>query len=53
MKLPKLNLKLPEFKWFSGLNKNQKIIAVAVALVLIADIVAGIFLISNKKDSYF
>ena len=51
MKLPKLNLKLPEFKWFSGLNKNQKIIAVAVALVLIADIVAGIFLISNKNKS--
>ena len=51
MNLPKLNLKLPEFKWFSGLNKNQKILAILVLLILIADIVAGGILIANKNKS--
>ena len=45
MKLPKFNLKI------SGLQKNQILLAAAVALFLLFDIIAGIALFANRHKS--
>jgi hypothetical protein len=52
MKTPKLNLKLPDIKAkLPKLTKSQWILAAAVALFLLLDIVAGIILLANKNKS--
>ena len=45
MKLPKLNLKMPD------LSKSQKILASAVLVFVLLDIIAGIILFANRHKS--
>ena len=52
MKTPKLNLKLPDIKAkLPKLTKSQWILAAAVAIFLLLDIIAGIILLANKNKS--
>ncbi len=48
MKLPKFSLNIEKIK---NLTKTQKILAVLVTLVFLADISVGVFLIANKNRS--
>ncbi len=48
MKLPKFSLNIQKFK---SLTKTQKLLAILVVIVLLADISVGIFLIANRKQS--
>ena len=54
MKLPKPDitlLKKIKMPKLPAMSKTQKILAVVVAVVLLADIVAAVFLIANKNQS--
>ncbi len=51
MKLPKLNIKSIKLPKLPAMTKTQKILTLVVTFVLLADIIAAVFLIANKNQS--
>ena len=52
MKLPKLNLKMPKLKIkLPQMTKTQKLLSIGIAIFLLLDILAGVYLLVNKNKS--